>query len=81
MADAVCSNPGCGRVIAKKHVLCRPCAIAHSRGTHPYVEPCGSYQRDHVPHLQGFACRECGFDSALHPGSGRVALAKVRIAA
>jgi hypothetical protein len=81
MAEGVCSNPGCTRAIAKRWTLCRQCAIAHTRGTHPYVEPCPSYVRDKVAHLSGFLCAECGFDSAEHPGSGRVALDKVRISA
>ena len=81
MAEGVCSNPGCGREIGKKWTLCRPCALAHIRDRHPYVEACSSYVRDKVAHLSGFLCSECGFDSAEHPGGARVALEKVRIAA
>lgn len=76
---AICSNPGCGREIARKNVLCRPCAKGHTRDRHPYIEPCARYVAEPVAHLQGFLCAECGFDSAEHPGRGRVALTKVRI--
>ena len=75
-----CQNEGCDRPIGKKWTLCRICALAHVRGRHPYIEPCPSYVREPVAHLIGFTCAECGFDSAEHPGGGRVALAPVRIA-
>lgn len=75
----VCHNEGCDRAIAKKWILCRPCALADVAGRHPFVEACTSYVRDVVAHLTGFLCAHCGFDSAEHPGGGRVALDPVRV--
>lgn len=74
MSD-VCAS--CGREIAKKHFRCRPCAIGKTTGRHAYIEPCEHYVAEPVAHLQHFTCRNCGFDSAAHPGGGRVALVPV----
>lgn len=77
----LCSNPGCDHEIGRKYVLCRPCAVAHVRGSRPYIEPCGQYVGEPVRHLHNWTCQECGYDSAEHPGSGRQAAELVRIAA
>lgn len=74
-----CSNPPCSTSIDKGWTLCRPCALAHTRDRYPYVEPCSNYIAEPVKHLTHFSCAECGFDSAAHPGSGRVRPEKVRI--
>lgn len=73
MSEGICER-GCGRATeGKKFVRCRVCAVAFVKGRrHPYAEPCERYVAEPVAHLQHFTCRECGFDSAMHPGSGRV---------
>jgi len=52
-------NHPCARVIEKKHVLCRPCAMNWHDG------PCDAYVREPVFHLVK-TCARCGHDSALH---------------
>lgn len=83
--DAVCSNVHCDREIPAKYRLCHPCGLAWSKDAghtrHPYLEPCPSYQKLPLAHLQGFLCGECGFRSADHPGGGRVSPHRVETAA
>lgn len=77
---ALCQAVGCTRPIEPKYVLCRPCAVAATRDRYPYVEPCPSYVPLPVAAHLDRHCSECGFDSALHPGGGRLRPAKVVIA-
>jgi hypothetical protein len=78
VSEGVCHNEGCSRSISKKWILCRPCAVADVAGRHAYLEPCAEYRRGPVWHLD-MNCAECGFDSAAHPGKGRVMLTPVTV--
>lgn len=73
IADGFCHMAGCGReTMSKKAVVCRPCAVAVANGRYySYAEPCRDYQRLPTSHLD-HSCGECGFDSAEHPGGGRL---------
>ena len=72
--DGSCHVEGCSNPThSKKAVACRPCALAFVRGRHAYAEPCPSYVRGPIWHLDK-SCDECGYDSALHPGGGRARL-------
>lgn len=73
-----CAADGCEREIGPKAYFCRQCAIADVNDRHPYAEPCTSYAKQTAHHLD-FVCTECGFDSAEHPGSGRVELRKITV--
>jgi hypothetical protein len=68
--EGICMAEGCSRpCFGKKWTLCRPCAVAHSRGLEVFTAPCTDYVRETVWHLMP-SCATCGFDSADHPGTG-----------
>lgn len=77
-----CHAVGCDRPIAKKHVLCRPCAVAKANDRFPYTAPCEDNIREPIPwHLNDpITCHRCGFPTRDHPGRATLRLERVAIA-